>query len=886
MPLGSFRINSIAKRFAVTVVAEVIRRKVGITAIGNAQVSTAQSKFGGASALFAGGTQGTFNGDRLEIPYSTNWLGSTMTYEFWIRAGNNAQNPGLISFYSGTAGGFVLGWAEYDDTIKWLGSPNQTGVSARASTGTVAKDTWHHVAFVVNNGNVTAYLNGVQGSTGTFSPAAVADGSPLRIAQGTGINNGVWADINHFNGNLDEVRISNTARYTANFTAPSAPFVNDENTLLLIHANGTNATTFFEDDNGVRAPIGLAAGNNAKISTAQSKFGGSSIEFDGNDDFVTVSGLPSYANSNYTFECWARFDILPHNQTLGGGAYMLVNFASGNEYVLINRSGTGSQVAIQIAHAGNYGTFTKSGVNYAINTWYHIAVVRNSGVFKVFFNGIELTTFINDSGFTNSGRTQNISVSQLGKFSDSRGSWDGYMDEIRISNIARYTGDYTPPTAPHVNDANTQLLIHADGTNASTVFTDDNGVNGENWTGRTQLIPVSRNSSVVTSQSVFSGGSSFFGTASDSAVLVRPLTHTIGTGDFTIEGWFYRASGTAWATFFDMRFNDSNGQFWGIDGNNRFYYFVDGNGRFTGSTVFTTDTWYHVVISRQGSNMRFWINGVYQGVFADSRTLRQNIDIGNANFYYNNIRVSNSARYTGTSNISTPTQPFVNDANTILLLSGNEFKDNIGTGRTQKGIQAVGNAQVDTAQSKFGGASALFDGSGDRLEYNRTDNIGTGDFTFEAWVRRNGGNIPTVFADNISFYINNDNFIGYFSGLNRVGTQTITANVFNHVVWARESGTIRMWVNGVYAGDFANTVDMTNGLKFIGGYNDIYNYAGWIDEVRISNIARYTGTGNFTAPTAPFQNDANTLLLLHMDGTDASTVFRDDNGVTPTYYNT
>jgi hypothetical protein len=90
-----------------------------------------------------------------------------------------------------------------------------------------------------------------------------------------------------------------------------------------------------------------------------------------------------------------------------------------------------------------------------------------------------------------------------------------------------------------------------------------------------------------------------------------------------------------------------------------------------------------------------------------------------------------------------------------------------------------------------------------------------------------------------------------------------------------------MWVNGVYAGAFANTVDMTNGIRWIGGYNDTNNYAGWIDEARISNIARYTGTGNFTAPTAPFQNDSNTLLLIHADGTDASTVFFDDNGIAP-----
>jgi hypothetical protein len=51
----------------------------------------------------------------------------------------------------------------------------------------------------------------------------------------------------------------------------------------------------------------------------------------------------------------------------------------------------------------------------------------------------------------------------------------GFMDEIRVSNIARYTANYTPATEPFVNDAFTLLLIHCDDTNGSSVFTDSIG---------------------------------------------------------------------------------------------------------------------------------------------------------------------------------------------------------------------------------------------------------------------------------------------------------------------------------------------------------------------------------------------------------------------------
>jgi hypothetical protein len=54
-----------------------------------------------------------------------------------------------------------------------------------------------------------------------------------------------------FQGNLDEVRVSNTARYTAAFTAPTAAFENDADTTLLLHMNGPDGSTVFIDDNGV-----------------------------------------------------------------------------------------------------------------------------------------------------------------------------------------------------------------------------------------------------------------------------------------------------------------------------------------------------------------------------------------------------------------------------------------------------------------------------------------------------------------------------------------------------------------------------------------------------------------------------------------------------------
>ena len=72
------------------------------------------------------------------------------------------------------------------------------------------------------------------------------------IGVSPGMSDGAWDGVQYFlNAHIDEFRISNSARYTAGFTAPTAPFQNDANTVLLIHADGTDASTVFFDDNGI-----------------------------------------------------------------------------------------------------------------------------------------------------------------------------------------------------------------------------------------------------------------------------------------------------------------------------------------------------------------------------------------------------------------------------------------------------------------------------------------------------------------------------------------------------------------------------------------------------------------------------------------------------------
>jgi len=211
-------------------------------------------------------------------------------------------------------------------------------------------------------------------------------------------------------------------------------------------------------------------------------------------------------------------------------------------------------------------------------------------------------------------------------------------------------------------------------------------------------------------------------------------------------------------------------------------------------------------------------------------------------------------------------------------------------GRTAKTVTAVGNAQVDTAQSKFGGASYLGDGSGDSLTVTADTvfNFGTSDYTVECWIRSSSLAATRLIADlgqytqntRPVFYVTTDGKINIYTaatGAVSSAGSTITTNTWYHVALVRSSGTTTIYVDGVSKASTGTSYNMsTTATMYIGAENSTTNsWNGHIDEFRISNIARYT-TG-FTAPTAAFVNDSNTLLLLHMDGTDASTTFTDDN---------
>jgi hypothetical protein len=225
----------------------------------------------------------------------------------------------------------------------------------------------------------------------------------------------------------------NPYRFGAPATDP-----NFANVSLLLHGDGTNGSTTITDSSS--SPKTVTAAGNAQISTAQSKFGGASIAFDGNEDYISSASNAafSFGTGNFTIEGWYRFnsisDQLLYDTIPVGGA---------------GARNSGFAWALQAA-SGKLNFFSGASFRGASSSslssgqWYHLALVRNGSEVRYFINGaMDATTFTASTNFTDS-------TLLVGRVGDSAAYYlNGYIDDLRITKgVARYTANFTPPTAP------------------------------------------------------------------------------------------------------------------------------------------------------------------------------------------------------------------------------------------------------------------------------------------------------------------------------------------------------------------------------------------------------------------------------------------------------
>ena len=206
---------------------------------------------------------------------------------------------------------------------------------------------------------------------------------------------------------------------------------------LLLHMNGTDGSTTFTDSSNGGHTASVNGG--AVISTDQSKFGGGSYEGNGSNSYLSYAASSDFdfGTGDFTVEHWFYL-----NSASDSGAMVDAwhgSSASGGWQTYYRSASTDLRFYLK---SGSTTKIISTG-SVSANTWYHIAVTRESGTVKIYLDGVLKDSVLDSGNVGFNNRTLSIGR----QTNDGSAILNGYLDEVRITKgVARYTADFTPQT--------------------------------------------------------------------------------------------------------------------------------------------------------------------------------------------------------------------------------------------------------------------------------------------------------------------------------------------------------------------------------------------------------------------------------------------------------
>lgn len=649
---------------------------------------------------------------------------------------------------------------------------------------------------------------------------------------------------------------------------------------LLLKFDDANGSTSFVDS----SPNGLTvtAYGGAEIGTAQNKWGGASMYVaDSANDGVTFHADATdqfQFVGDYTVEFWlyrvSGADDTSLYLTYDGSNYHAINIDGSNFNLYFNSASPDAVIAHSIG----------------LDAWAHVAVVRSGDQVTLYVDGVSI-------GSATSSVTHGYATPTLARTGGGNIGSEMYIDDLRVvRGLAVYTGPFVPPSAPLSPYAKqvavsrqASLLLHMDGTNGSTTFT-DSSVNALSLTAE-------GTAEISTAESKFGGASAYFD--GDAFISIEPSeTLEPGGSDFTLEFWWYPTNeDRQWIyhTETDFWFGidylygcmgmwaSSEGTGWDI---------IESDSSFgRGSIVVPQNQWNHIAYTRQGNYWRLFVNGMLD------KTIESSASIVNKSAEYKNVGgwaggdpsgaprvqgyiddfrfVTGLAVYTGPfvpptgplPAIATP-QPIQAQASLLLHFDGADgsttFTDSSQNALT---VTANGDAEISTAQSKWGGASGYFDGDGDYASVAGCDELASS-WTVECWLHTPAlAGTRAVVSKGAASDVSNcwsvepdGNALGLYAdignGIEIIATSPeVPVDEWVHLAVVSNNGVVTLFVNGSGGSPSSQvSIASTLGADLIvgaGWYDPASRgFEGYIDDLRIvKGLAVYTG--NFTPPTGP-----------------------------------
>ena len=772
---------------------------------------------------------------------------NSTTYNFTIRA-TDGQNQDTDRAFSITINPDVVTWSSPADGTVTALFQNQAMSNVTLSATSAAGQSVSYTANALPTG-VT-----ISGSNVTGTPTVL--GNTISVITATAANT------------------NRTATRTFTWVVSVANDTFFKNTTLLL--NGETTVTPFINDASTNNLALTIQGDTKPVLFNPYTPGYYSNYFDGTGDVLTLASgqFPVLGTNNFTMEAWVYT-----NSVASGTSGIFDMWNGGTTAFLLRRSSTNLQIYVQ-------GSQTiDSGAILNVNTWFHVAVVRNGTTITLYVNGLSVGTPITSYSTSITG---NVALGIGGTATTGNEGWIGYITNARIVNgTAVYTSAFTPPTTPLTAVANTSLL-----TCQSNRFI-DNSTNNFTFT-KSGDVSVSSATPFTANSSYSTYGSTYFDGTGDYLSIGTTQLWT-PSNNLTIEGWF-NISTTGDRCIFSKD-SGSSGSSRGLfiyitsTGAVSVFYSVSGSSEAfaTSSTgLVVANQWYHLAVVKNGSSCAVYLNGVSIATFtaatiACPASPTNYIGIFNASYpmlgYISNLRIVNgTAVYT--SAFTPPTSPLTAIANTSLLTL------QYNGGATNQGI--IDNSNFNNIVTRFGntsqgtfspysvtGWSNYFPTTNDWLTITPTSNQAAygfrGSFTVECWIYadarpatlgyiylsgRGGGNY-LVLTMNSSGFIT---YSGSSSGARITANTAYVPGTWTHIAVSRtavfgSSGLVKMFINGVEQSTTYNDGggdNWTIGSPSYIGNDGNTNYT-W--PVYISNFRVVTGramyTTAFTPPTSP-----------------------------------
>ena len=531
---------------------------------------------------------------------------------------------------------------------------------------------------------------------------------------------------------IDEFRLSNVVRWTENFTPPDKPYGEslynwgigpklDESRLLpetgSVSSDSVGNPVIFKaisridntywlclplnEDTNDRSTYDVATGVYGTVnivSNAPSSPGGSAF-FNGSS--CLHGTLPAqFGTSDFTVRFWMMAPT--------------ISSSSFPQTIFSTRQGdatSGSTFALHCTTKGRLYIYSNTNITSNTDTlfalqpgvWYHIAVVRKSGVLTIYVNG----EVYNSATFTNSLTRQIFGLGASWTGSSYSEAGTVYLTSLDVLNYAAYDGAFTTPTyEPGIlagagyevaTDDEVKNMLSTAGIDESrllpaldtvaeelcgnpVVYDYQSGIDADTlcllhlddatWTDATGKNTVTQQGNVA---KVSPG---YFGNALDLSAnlnsgslswLTIPWLAEYASDTWTIE--FFAKPTKSVVNFMFFSFGNSQSQYLSLGSQNLGnLWFGNGSDQFTGDFSFSTGTWYWIVMQYDGTSMKVYVDGqlVVQGNFTPNMK-EQDLQFGNLNLvnnqdntfigYFDEFRWSKGLRYP-TGVMTTPTQPF------------------------------------------------------------------------------------------------------------------------------------------------------------------------------------------------------------------------------------